>query len=95
MGIPGPASRVSTVPTMHVFLGLDCRASQAGSEGVVVLTPIVRPLVRRPPHLGRSHFGQLEDNFITLKGNVKVRILIRQVIHQNCSVETTFAFSLG
>ena len=42
-----------------------------------------------------SHFGQLEDNFITWKGNVKVRILIRQVIHQNCSVETTFAFSLG
>ena len=54
MGIPGPASHVSTVPTMPVFLGLDCRASQAGSEGVVVLTPIVRPLVRRPPHLGRE-----------------------------------------
>lgn len=54
MGIPGPASRVSTVPTMPVFLGLDCRASQAGSQGAVVLTPIVRPVVRRPPLLGRE-----------------------------------------
>ena len=54
VGIPGPASRVSTVPTMHVFLGLDCRASQAGSQGAVVLTPIVRPAMRCPPCLGRE-----------------------------------------
>ena len=54
VGIPGPASRVSTVPTMPVFLALDCRASQAGSQGAVVLTPIVRPVVRRPPLLGRE-----------------------------------------
>ena len=54
VGIPGPASRVSTVPTMPVFLGLDCRASQAGSQGAVVLTPIVRAAVRRPPRLGRE-----------------------------------------
>ena len=47
--IPGPASRVSTVPTMPVFLGLDCRASQVGSQGAVVLTPIMRPAVRCPP----------------------------------------------
>ena len=54
VGIPGPASRVSTVPTMPVFLALDCRASQAGSQGAVVLTPIVRPVVRRPHRLGRE-----------------------------------------
>ena len=54
VGIPGPASRVSTVPTMPVFLGLDCRASQANFQGAVVLTPIVRPAVRRPPRLGRE-----------------------------------------
>ena len=52
VGIPGPASRVSTVPTIPVFLGLDCRASQAGFQGAVVLTPIMRPAVRRPPRLG-------------------------------------------
>ena len=57
VGIPGPASRVSTVPTMPVFLGPDCRASQAGSQGAVVLTPIVRPTVRRPPRLGRELNG--------------------------------------
>jgi hypothetical protein len=54
VGIPGPASRVSTVPTIPVFLGLDCRASQANFQGAVVLTPIVRPAVRRPPRLGRE-----------------------------------------
>lgn len=54
VGIPGPASRVSTVPTIPVFLGLDCRASQADFQGAVVLTPIVRPAVRRPPRLGRE-----------------------------------------
>ena len=54
VGIPGPASRVSTVPTIPVFLGLDCRASKTGSQGAVVLTPIVRPAVRRPPRLGRE-----------------------------------------
>ena len=54
VGIPGPASRVSTVPTRPVFLGLDCRASQAGFQGAVVLTPIVRPAVRRPPCLGKE-----------------------------------------
>ena len=54
VGIPGPASRVSTVPTIPVFLGLDCRASQAGFQGAVVLTQIVRPAVRRPPRLGRE-----------------------------------------
>ena len=54
VGIPGPASRVRTVPTMPVFLGLDCRASQAGSQGAVVLTPIVKPTVRHPPRLGRE-----------------------------------------
>ena len=54
VGIPGPASRVSTVPTIPLFLGLDCRASQANFQGAVVLTPIVRPAVRRPPHLGRE-----------------------------------------
>lgn len=54
VGIPGPASRVSTVPTIPVFLGLDCRASQADFQGAVVLTPIMRPAVRRPPRLGRE-----------------------------------------
>ena len=54
VGIPGPASRVSTVPTIPVFWGLDCRASQANFQGAVVLTPIVRPAVRRPPRLGRE-----------------------------------------
>ena len=54
VGITGPASRVSTVPTIPVFLGLDCRASQANFQGAVVLTPIVRPAVRRPPRLGRE-----------------------------------------
>ena len=39
-------------PTIPVFLGLDCRASQAGFQGAVVLTPIMRPAVRRPPCLG-------------------------------------------
>ena len=39
---------------MPMFLGLDCRASQAGSQGAVVLTPIVRAAVRRPPRLGRE-----------------------------------------
>ena len=43
VGIPGPASGVSTVPTIAVFLGLDCRASHVGSQGAVVLTPIMRP----------------------------------------------------
>ena len=57
VGIPGPASRVSTVPTMPVFLGLDCRASKTGSQGAVVLTPIVRPVVRRLPGLGRELSG--------------------------------------
>ena len=52
--IPGPASCVSTVATMPVFLGLDCRASQAGFQGALVLTPIMRPAVRPPPHLGRE-----------------------------------------
>ena len=54
VGIPGPASSVSTVPTIPVFLGLDCRASQADFQGAVVLTPIMRPAVRRPPRLGRE-----------------------------------------
>ena len=57
VGIPGPASHVSTVPTMPVFLGLDCRASKTGSQGAVVLTPIVRPVVRRLPGLGRELSG--------------------------------------
>ena len=54
VGIPGPASHVSTVPTMPVFLGLDHRASHAGSWGAVILTPIMRPMVRHPPLLGRE-----------------------------------------
>ena len=34
VGFPGPASGVSTVPTIAVFLGLDCRASHVGSQGL-------------------------------------------------------------
>ena len=37
--VPGPASGVGAVPTTPVFLGLACRASEAGSQGAVVLTP--------------------------------------------------------
>ena len=54
VGTPGPASRVSTVSTMPAFSGLDCRASQVGPQGAVVLTPILRLAVRRPPRLGRE-----------------------------------------
>ena len=57
VGIPGPASHVSTVPTMPVFLGLDCRASKMDSQGAMVLTPIVSSVVRRPPGLGRELNG--------------------------------------
>ena len=57
VGILGPASHVSTVPTMPVFLGLDCRASKMDSQGAMVLTPIVSSVVRRPPGLGRELNG--------------------------------------
>ena len=53
----GPASHASTVPTMPVFLGLDCRASKMDSQGAMVLTPIVSSVVRRPPGLGRELNG--------------------------------------
>ena len=68
MGIPGPASRVSTVPTIPVFLDLDCRASQAGFQGAVVLTPIMRPAVRRPPCLGGElNISQSGVHFLTFR----------------------------
>ena len=68
VGIPGPASRVSTVPTIPVFLGLDCRASQAGFQGAVVLTQIVRPAVRRPPRLGRElNVSRSGEHFLTFR----------------------------
>ena len=53
-GVPGPASGVGAIPTTPVFLGLACRASEAGSQGELVLTPIMRPAVRCPPRLGRE-----------------------------------------
>ena len=66
--IPGPASCVSTVATMPVFLGLDCRASQAGFQGALVLTPIMRPAVRPPPHLGRElNVSQSGVHFLTFR----------------------------